>query len=144
MSYTTRFAFAGVSGIGATLCVHPLDVVRFQMQLDGQGGSKKMYSGGADCLKQVYAKSGVRNGIYAGIDAGIFRQIVYGMPRMAFYTILVGKYTVPGESTPFYKKLLMGSTAGGTAALIGTPSEVRQCHFHRPRSPAPSLPPAYD
>mgnify|MGYP003884379771 CR=1 FL=1 len=40
MPYSMRFLFAGCAGIGATLCVHPLDVVRISLQLDAEGGGE--------------------------------------------------------------------------------------------------------
>lgn len=36
--YSLRFLFAGCAGIGASLCVHPLDVIRISLQLDAEGG----------------------------------------------------------------------------------------------------------
>lgn len=123
-SYASRFAFAGCAGVGATLCVHPLDVTRVQMQLDGQAGAKTMFNSSLQCVKHLFRTEGLRRGLYAGVSAGVFRQISYGMPRMAFYTMLLEKCQTPGEQMPFTKKLALGSTAGGTAALLGVPSEV--------------------
>lgn len=160
------FSFAGVAGVSATLCVHPLDVVRVNMQVDAGKYRNALVRRSMDdfilvlahaqprvisvlftlkaisvpylllfwltallvcpqhCVTDIAKTSGVQRGLYAGISAGIFRQVVYGMPRMAFYSILLEKYKVPGETMPFYKKLALGLTAGGTASFIGTPSEV--------------------
>eukprot|EP00729_Bicosta_minor_P010190 gene10190-12289_t len=119
-----RFGFAGLAGTSATLFVHPLDVVRVTMQVDGAGGAG-MYRNALHCGTDIAKTNGVVRGLYAGLSAGIFRQVVYGMPRMAFYSILLDKYKPPpGETMPFIKKLGLGLTAGGTASFIGTPSEV--------------------
>lgn len=68
----------------------------------------------------------------------------YGMPRLAIYTELLGRVNASRDSKvphrltltqtspqpqpkaplPFSVKLLLGSVAGGSAAFIGTPSEV--------------------
>jgi solute carrier family 25 oxoglutarate transporter 11 len=38
--------------------------------------------------------------------------------------MLLERFSTPGEQMPFVKKLGLGLTAGGTAALMGVPSEV--------------------
>jgi hypothetical protein len=88
-SAATRFGFAGCAGIGATLCVHPLDVVRMQMQIDAEGGAKRQFTSAFGCVKHVLKAEGVVSGLYAGISAGIFRQLTYGCPRMAIYPMLL-------------------------------------------------------
>lgn len=114
-------------------CVHCLpsggavcrgaQVMRVQMQLDAEGGAARQFKGSLDCAMQVLRREGLVKGWYAGISAGIFRQLSYGMPRMAFYTMLLERFKTK-EAMPFAKKLGLGLVAGGTAALIGVPSEV--------------------
>jgi len=117
-----RFGIAGVAGCGASCCVHPLDVVRINLQIDQAGA--RVYKGTFDCLSQIFKKEGV-SGLYAGLSAGMLRQITYGMPRMAFVPILYDQVRDPSEVTlPLYKKLFCGAVAGGTASVIGVPSEV--------------------
>lgn len=107
----------------AESCFIGAQVMRVQMQLDAEGGAARQYKGSLDCAVKVFQKEGLVNGLYAGISAGIFRQLSYGMPRMAFYTMLLERFKTEG-AMPFYKKLGLGSIAGGTAAMIGVPSEV--------------------
>lgn len=122
METLARFGIAGVAGCGASCCVHPLDVVRINLQIDQAG--KKVYRGTFHCMGHIYKEAGVA-GLYAGLSAGMFRQITYGMPRMAFVPMLYGAVRSPQEKTlPLYKKLFCGAVAGGTASLIGVPSEV--------------------
>jgi solute carrier family 25 oxoglutarate transporter 11 len=100
--------------------VHPLDVIRVNMQVDAG-----LYRNSLHCATTLVKAGGVVNGLYAGISAGIFRQILYGMPRMAMYSMLLEKYKPPpGEQLPFVQKLALGLAAGGTASFFGTPSEV--------------------
>ena len=107
-----RFGIAGVAGCGASCCVHPLDVVRINLQIDQAGA--RVYKGTFDCLSQIFKKEGV-SGLYAGLSAGMLRQITYGMPRMAFVPILYDQVRDPSEVTlPLYKKLFCGAVAGGT------------------------------
>ena len=125
MSIGTRFLLGGAAGCGASACVHPLDVCRIQMQVDAEGGGVRMYKSTSHCLMTLVRRGGVST-IYAGISAGMLRQVSYGMPRFGLYTIFVGeankKYL--GTITPFAVKLGMGATAGGLAACIGNPAEV--------------------
>jgi solute carrier family 25 (mitochondrial oxoglutarate transporter), member 11 len=117
-----RFGIAGVAGCGASCCVHPLDVVRINLQIDQAGA--RVYKNTFHCLSHIFKKGGI-NGLYAGLSAGMLRQITYGMPRMAFVPILYDKVRSPGENNlPLYKKLFCGAVAGGTASVIGVPSEV--------------------
>ena len=71
LSKAERFAAAGVSGVTATLCVHPLDVLRVRLQIDGEG--KSVLRGPVHCASVVYKEGGI-TGLYAGLSAGIARQ----------------------------------------------------------------------
>ena len=59
-------------------------VLRVQMQTGGV-----QYKNTADAAVQIFRRSGLRQGLYAGISAGIFRQLTYGCPRMAIYPMLL-------------------------------------------------------
>ena len=74
-------------------------VTRVEMQIDSEGGAKRQYKGSFACARQVFAKEGLVRGLYAGISAGIFRQISYGMPRMAFYPMLLDRFKEPEGQT---------------------------------------------
>jgi len=126
METLARFGIAGCAGIGATSCVHPLDVVRVNLQVDQsmKGGKPPVYRGMFHVAQTVFQRSGVP-GLYSGLSAGYFRQITYGMPRMALYPILADKIKGADEETlPLWKKFVCGATAGGTASISGVPSEV--------------------
>jgi solute carrier family 25 (mitochondrial oxoglutarate transporter), member 11 len=116
-----QFGMSGVAGCGATCFVHPLDVLKVNLQVDTTG------RGPLNVAKTIFQQSGIR-GLYAGLSAGIFRQITYGMPRMALYPIVVEKVNVftgsKGGDMPLYQKFFCGATAGAIASLCGVPSEV--------------------
>ena len=121
----TRFGIALTAGCGASCCVHPLDVIRVNLQVDQAGA--RQYRGMLHCGQTILRREGLR-GLYAGISAGMFRQITYGGPRMAFYPLLVDAATpagdAPGTPLPLWKKFACGATAGGVASVLGVPSEV--------------------
>ena len=109
MDAVYRFGIAGVSGCGASLICHPLDVVRINLQIDQAGA--RVYKGTRDCFAVIWRNEGAR-GLYAGLSAGMLRQITYGMPRMAFVPILYDATRSPGETNatmPLWKKLACGA-----------------------------------
>lgn len=55
------------------------------------------------------------------------RQATYTTTRLGVFQYLEDSYKArqkPGEVAPFYAKLVMGMTAGGIGAMVGTPAEV--------------------
>jgi solute carrier family 25 oxoglutarate transporter 11 len=73
-STLSSFFCAGVSGCLTTCCVHPLDVIRIRMQLDSEGGATRVFRNPWHCATSIAKADGIQ-GVYAGISAGIFRQI---------------------------------------------------------------------
>eukprot|EP01063_Lacrimia_lanifica_P035557 TRINITY_DN680_c0_g1_i1.p1 TRINITY_DN680_c0_g1~~TRINITY_DN680_c0_g1_i1.p1 ORF type:complete len:330 (+),score=108.95 TRINITY_DN680_c0_g1_i1:72-1061(+) len=123
---STRMVLSACSGMGAATVCHPLDVVRVQMQTEGG-----QYRNTFDCAKQIYAKGGVRSGLYAGVSAAYLRQWLYGSCRMGIYSNLLEQQQLknvaegrPKNDISFANKLLMGMTSGGIGSLVGTPSEL--------------------
>ena len=97
------------------------------MQLDAEGGGKRLYKGTVDCMTGIYRNSGLTRGLYAGLSAGILRQVSYGMPRFGIFTWLneyVGNLQRDGAPMPTYQRLGVAGAAGSSAALFGVPSEV--------------------
>lgn len=78
-----------MSGIGATLCVHPMDVLRVRLQLDSEGGSVRKYRGTFHLTSMIIKTEGAI-GLYAGFSAGIARQI--GKFSCVFSSTLDGEW----------------------------------------------------
>ena len=49
-----------MSAIPGTIAMVPGDRVKVMLQADGQGGSKRMYSGPLDCVKKMFKADGIR------------------------------------------------------------------------------------
>jgi solute carrier family 25 oxoglutarate transporter 11 len=112
--------------MGAATVCHPLDVVRVQMQTEGV-----QYKNTVDAAVQIYKRSGLRGGLYAGISAAYLRQWLYGSCRIGIYANLLEKAQLknveqglPKDQISFSSKLLMGCTSGGIGSFVGTPSEL--------------------
>lgn len=118
---SVKFLFGGLSGMGATCVVQPLDLVKNRLQLLGADkGAKKMNSIGV--IKQVIKSEGPM-ALYTGLSAGLLRQASYTTVRMGVYTSLIEHLSVDGK-TSFVAQLTCGLVAGGTGAFVGTPAEV--------------------
>uniref|UniRef100_A0A8D0B223 Mitochondrial 2-oxoglutarate/malate carrier protein n=1 Tax=Salvator merianae TaxID=96440 RepID=A0A8D0B223_SALMN len=121
---SVKFLFGGLAGMGATVFVQPLDLVKNRMQLSGEGAKTKEYKTSFHAVGSILKKEGVR-GIYTGLSAGLLRQATYTTTRLGIYTILFEKLTGTDGTPPnFFMKALIGMTAGATGAFVGTPAEV--------------------
>ncbi|XP_051800449.1 mitochondrial 2-oxoglutarate/malate carrier protein [Acanthochromis polyacanthus] len=119
-----KFLFGGLAGMGATVFVQPLDLVKNRMQLSGQGTKAREYKTSFHALFSILKNEGV-GGIYTGLSAGLLRQATYTTTRLGIYTILFEKMTgEDGRPPNFFLKALIGMTAGATGAFVGTPAEV--------------------
>uniref|UniRef100_A0AAZ1XJE0 Mitochondrial 2-oxoglutarate/malate carrier protein n=1 Tax=Oreochromis aureus TaxID=47969 RepID=A0AAZ1XJE0_OREAU len=119
-----KFLFGGLAGMGATVFVQPLDLVKNRMQLSGQGTKAREYKTSFHALFSILRNEGVR-GIYTGLSAGLLRQATYTTTRLGIYTILFEKMTSSDGRPPnFFLKALIGMTAGAIGAFVGTPAEV--------------------
>jgi len=118
-----KFLFGGTAGMGATVFVQPLDLVKNRMQLSGAGGGKAQYNGSFHALTTILKTEGI-TGIYSGLSAGLLRQATYTTTRLGIYTSLFEMFSKDGKPPAFLTKALIGVTAGGIGAFVGTPAEV--------------------
>ena len=121
-----RMVLAAFAGMGAATVCHPLDVLRVQMQTEGV-----QYKNTLDAAVQIYRRSGLRGGLYAGISAAYLRQWLYGSCRIGIYANLLEKAQLKNLSEgkdkndiAFHRKLAMGCISGGIGSFVGTPSEL--------------------
>jgi len=117
-----KFAFGGLAGMGATLFVQPLDLVKNRMQLAGTSG-KKEYKSSIHALRSIIANEGLLT-VYTGLSAGLARQATYTTTRLGIYTWLFENFSEPNKSPSFLMKAALGMSAGACGAFVGTPTEV--------------------
>ena len=117
---------AAFGGMGAATVCHPLDVIRVQMQTEGN-----TYSSALDAAKGIYEKNGIKDGLYAGVSAAYLRQWLYGSCRIGIYAYLLENAQNANVQAGLDKnaislpsKMLMGLTSGGIGSFVGTPSEL--------------------
>ena len=51
-------------------------------------------------------------------------QLTYSMTRFAIYESVKNNVQKPGETMPFYQKVLLGGTAGCIGGVAGTPGDM--------------------
>jgi len=116
-----KFVFGGAAGMGATLFVQPLDLVKNRMQGTKTTGGQKPST--FSVISGVIRNEGITT-LYNGLSAGLLRQATYTTSRLGIYTWLFENFSTDGKPPNFLMKALLGMSAGGSAAFIGTPAEV--------------------
>ncbi|KAH7707450.1 CBN-MISC-1 protein [Aphelenchoides avenae] len=117
-----KFIFGGTAGMGATLFVQPLDLVKNRMQLSGTTG-KKEYRSSFHALRTIIANEGLF-AVYNGLSAGLARQATYTTTRLGIYTWLFEKFSSKDKSPSFALKATLGMAAGAVGSFVGNPTEV--------------------
>jgi len=116
-----KFPIGGLAGMGGTLIVQPLDLVKNRMQLSKPGEFKNAFH----CVQTILQKEGVSK-LYTGLSAGLLRQATYTTTRFGIYNTLMDQHKAKnnGEMPSVWYKLAYGFTAGGIGSVVGTPAEV--------------------
>ncbi|CAG9949016.1 unnamed protein product [Clonostachys rosea f. rosea IK726] len=121
------FVVGGVSGLVATTCIHPIDVVKVRLQLAGQGARTSSQLGAFETVRGIVSQGKVWD-LYQGISAGYLRQIVYGTARLGlFYTFedsFKRRARQQNRDITFMERGAAGVLAGGLGSMIGNPTEV--------------------
>lgn len=73
--------------MGSAFFVHPLDVLKFRMQLSGEKGLAVDHKNSFQAIVNI-AKREKLSGFYQGITANFTRQLVYTSTRIGMYTTL--------------------------------------------------------
>lgn len=118
-----NFAFGGMSGVTATLCIQPLDMIKVRIQLLSELGKKNV--GFMHVGRELIKENGFAY-MYKGLDAAVLRQVFYGTTRLGlFYTFLdhFKKKNTSGQPTLFQKSI-SSFFAGGIAAFVSNPVDL--------------------
>ena len=118
-----NFMIGGASGMFATCCIQPIDFVKVQLQIRGEG-VKGVRANPFTVLMETVRNYGMRR-LYTGLDSALLRQATYTTARMGIYKTLYdwGEGGKPG-SVPLWQKAAFSLTAGGLAATVGNPADL--------------------
>ena len=78
--------FGGLSGMGATIIVQPLDLVKTRLQLAGQDATKGRPKSAFGTIVDIVKKEGPFK-LYSGLSAAIFRQLTYSTTRFGSFQV---------------------------------------------------------
>jgi len=119
------FVFGGLSGMIATCCIQPIDMVKVRIQLQGEGG--KMAVGESKnpftVLGNIVKNEGAGK-LYAGLSAALLRQATYTTARLGLFRTISNSMQIDNKPLPFWKKSVAGLLAGGIGCVFGTPADV--------------------
>ena len=121
------FVNGGLSGMIATACIQPIDMVKVRLQLAGEGVRTGPRPSALGVARDIIAQGKVLD-LYSGISAGLLRQAVYTTARLGFFdtfqNTLAARAEQNGTEVTFGERAAAGLTAGGLAAMIGNPADL--------------------
>lgn len=121
------FVNGGLSGMIATTCIQPIDMIKVRLQLAGEGVRTGPKPSPLSITRDIIAQGKVMD-LYTGLSAGLLRQAVYTTARLGcfdtFQNMLSARAEAKGTSITFFERGAAGLTAGGLAAMIGNPADL--------------------
>ncbi len=121
------FVNGGLSGMIATTCIQPIDMIKVRLQLAGEGIRTGPKPSPLSITKDIIAQGKVLD-LYTGLSAGLLRQAVYTTARLGFFdtfqNMLTARAEKRGTEISFAERGAAGLTAGGLAAMIGNPADL--------------------
>jgi solute carrier family 25 (mitochondrial oxoglutarate transporter), member 11 len=126
VAYFQPFITGGIAGCTATSIVQPIDFIKVQLQLQGEGQRRTETKplSGFQIISKAIRENGIKS-IYAGYSAAIARQVVYGSSRLGFFRVFSNSLkSSETETLSIGKKIIAGLSAGFVASWIGNPCEV--------------------
>eukprot|EP00301_Raphidiophrys_heterophryoidea_P002364 c11099_g1_i1.p1 GENE.c11099_g1_i1~~c11099_g1_i1.p1 ORF type:complete len:298 (+),score=78.08 c11099_g1_i1:100-993(+) len=129
MTFTT----SGVGGIMGWMVVHPFNTLGVRMNLANAGrAATDPHPSFYTFSRQVVAKEGFMT-LYAGLSAGITRQIFYATSRLGLYEVFRDAIEKQ-RPLDFASRLGCACVAGGLAAIVSCPAEVSLVRMSNDRS----------
>ncbi len=102
----------------------PVDVVKTRLQMDGSGGSAKLYNGSMDCASKLVKSEGPTS-LFKGLPPALVRQSTYGSLRYGLYGPIKNSLGIKaGEKVPLWKKIVAGGGAGAIASAVANPTDL--------------------
>jgi solute carrier family 25 oxoglutarate transporter 11 len=120
-----NFAIGGMSGMIATSCIQPIDMVKVRLQLRGEAKSGNLSP--FSVAKEIYTTEGGVKAFYKGIDSALLRQAVYATLRLGIYFNLsdyIKNNRNNGENLSAFQKAYASLLAGAIGSFIGNPCDL--------------------
>lgn len=121
------FVIGGSSGMIATICVQPLDMIKVRLQLSDQGTKSVVKPSSLTVARQILSRGNVLD-FYQGLSAALARQAIYGTSRLGLFVTFEDALKRKAERSKttygFSERAIASVTAGGLGAATGNPTEV--------------------
>ena len=121
------FVVGGLSGMVATTCIQPIDMVKVRIQLTGEGAKSGPRASPFSVARDIVARGRFLD-LYSGLSAGLLRQVTYATARFGLYGTFEGMLKRRAESNGttlgFKERALAGLGAGGLGSLVGNPADL--------------------
>lgn len=115
------FINGGLAGIGATIVIQPIDMIKVRVQL---GGVTSSSDSAMAIARRIVSSEGVA-GLYRGISAAVFRQATYTTARLGIFTSLMAHLRTQNDgNVGLGSTMCAGVIAGGIGSLIGSPADL--------------------
>jgi len=122
--YARPFVMGGLSGMVATSCIQPLDMIKVRIQLLGEGSKTKVSANPFSLATAIIKDEGFFS-LYKGLSAALLRQATYTTARLGIFRTVSDSMAGPDKKPlPFWKKTVAGLAAGGFGSVFGTPADV--------------------
>ncbi|KAI0022833.1 mitochondrial carrier domain-containing protein [Xylariomycetidae sp. FL0641] len=121
------FINGGISGMVATTCIQPVDMIKVRLQLAGEGVATGPKPTPFTIARDIVGQGRVRD-LYTGLSAGLLRQAVYTTARLGFFDtflkMLSRRAADRQRQVGFGERAGAGLAAGGLAAFLGNPADL--------------------
>ena len=126
-SLGTQLALAGISNAAAAACTNPIDVVKVQLQMDGQGSASVARRGVLEAAIDLIRVDGA-SGLYRGLAASLCREMSYSGIRMGMYEPvrrrLAAAASIDPAHTPLGLKVVAGAATGCFGSALANPLDL--------------------
>lgn len=117
-------ACAGTAAVITVTFIHPIDVVKTRLQIQGEGGrATKQYNGVMGVVKTVSSEEGW-GAFYKGIQPAWLREASYTSLRLGLYEPCKGITGADKKDANVLQKFAAGALAGGIGSIAGNPFDV--------------------
>jgi len=114
------FTTGAMSGMIATGCIQPIDMVKVRIQLTAGTAA----AAGPVTIASTMLKNEGLAAFYTGLSAGLTRQIVYTGARLGLFDSFTSSMKKPGKALTFGENAVCALGAGGLAAIVGNPADL--------------------
>merc|ERR1719158_1925739 len=114
------FVTGSLSGMFATVCIQPIDMVKVRIQL--LAGTPD--AAGPFTVASTMLKNEGLPAMYKGLSAALTRQVLYTGARLGLFDKFTSIAKGEEKTLAFWKMSICAMSAGGLAAIVGTPADV--------------------